>query len=194
MSTPVILSFTSTKGGVGKTTLTANIAALLADIGLRVLIIDGDVQPSLSKYYPLHQKAPHGIVELLLGNNDEDTFTSVISQTIYPNLDIVLSNGITDDVQTKIQNRIDRPWLFKAKLQHPFFQNNYDVVLIDTQGAVGAIQDAATYAATCLITPIKPDTLSAREFITSMQESLARQQQGEVMGLTVPPYVRSSTP
>ena len=53
MSTPVILSFTSTKGGVGKTTLTANIAALLADIGLRVLIIDGDVQPSLSKYYIL---------------------------------------------------------------------------------------------------------------------------------------------
>ena len=40
---------TSTKGGVGKTTLTANLGALLADMGLLVLLIDADVQPSLSK-------------------------------------------------------------------------------------------------------------------------------------------------
>ena len=51
-----VISIVSTKGGVGKTTLTANIAALLADFGFRVLMIDADVQPSLSKYYPLsHQ-------------------------------------------------------------------------------------------------------------------------------------------
>ena len=39
----------STKGGVGKTTLTANLGGLLADIGFRTLLIDTDVQPSLSK-------------------------------------------------------------------------------------------------------------------------------------------------
>ncbi len=52
MSAPVILSAAATKGGVGKTTLIANVSAVLADIGLRVLMIDCDVQPSLSKYYP----------------------------------------------------------------------------------------------------------------------------------------------
>jgi len=36
-------TITSTKGGVGKTTLTANLGALLADMGLRVLLIDADV-------------------------------------------------------------------------------------------------------------------------------------------------------
>jgi chromosome partitioning related protein ParA len=46
-------TITSTKGGVGKTTLTANLGALLADMGLRVLLVDADVQPSLSKYFPL---------------------------------------------------------------------------------------------------------------------------------------------
>ncbi|HFB8086667.1 TPA: ParA family protein [Neisseria gonorrhoeae] len=54
MSAPVILSAAATKGGVGKTTLIANVSAVLADIGLRVLMIDCDVQPSLSKYYRNH--------------------------------------------------------------------------------------------------------------------------------------------
>ncbi|HFC4067692.1 TPA: ParA family protein [Neisseria gonorrhoeae] len=67
MSAPVILSAAATKGGVGKTTLIANVSAVLADIGLRVLMIDCDVQPSLSKYYPISHRAPNGIVELLLG-------------------------------------------------------------------------------------------------------------------------------
>lgn len=57
MSAPVILSAAATKGGVGKTTLIANVSAVLADIGLRVLMIDCDVQPSLSKYYPISATA-----------------------------------------------------------------------------------------------------------------------------------------
>lgn len=51
-------TITSTKGGVGKTTLTANLGALMADMGLRVLLIDVDVQPSLSRYFPLVKLMP----------------------------------------------------------------------------------------------------------------------------------------
>ena len=36
------LALVSTKGGVGKTTLAANLGALLADMGLRVLLVDAD--------------------------------------------------------------------------------------------------------------------------------------------------------
>ena len=59
-----MITFTvlSTKGGVGKTTLTANLGAVLAGMGLRVLLIDADVQPSLSKFFPLENlKPPHGL-------------------------------------------------------------------------------------------------------------------------------------
>ncbi|MBS3911318.1 MAG: ParA family protein [Hydrogenophaga sp.] len=42
------LSVVATKGGVGKTTLCANIGGLLADMGYRVLLIDADIQPALT--------------------------------------------------------------------------------------------------------------------------------------------------
>lgn len=116
MSAPVILSAAATKGGVGKTTLIANVSAVLADIGLRVLMIDCDVQPSLSKYYPISHRAPNGIVELLLGENTEEIIRSTISNTVFPNLDIVISNNISAFVETEVTSRPDRAFLLKSKL------------------------------------------------------------------------------
>ncbi|WP_037585470.1 ParA family protein [Stenoxybacter acetivorans] len=186
MSAPIVFATVATKGGVGKTTLTANVSAILADIGCRVLMIDADVQPSLSKYYPLHYSAPHGVVELLLGDNSEALAASCVSKTVYPNLDIILSNNISADIETKVQNRHDRAFLLKTKLLLPFVQKNYDVILIDTQGAVGVLQDTAAFASEYLITPIMPEVLSAREFVSGTQEALIRLQHGVNMGLSVP--------
>ena len=50
----IITAVVSTKGGVGKTTVEANLGALCADAGLRTLLIDLDpAQPSLSSYPPV---------------------------------------------------------------------------------------------------------------------------------------------
>ena len=48
-----VTAIVSTKGGVGKTTTAANLGGLAADAGLRVLLVDLDVQPTLSSYYTL---------------------------------------------------------------------------------------------------------------------------------------------
>ena len=194
----VILTVVSTKGGIGKTTVTANLSAVLADMGFRVLMIDTDTQASLSKFYPIHYRAPNGVVELLLGKNDESVIQSTISNTVYPNLDIVLSNNIRDDVQNKVQNRPDRAFLLRSKLVHPCIAENYDAVLIDTKGSVGVIQDAACFAANLLLSPIMPETLSAREFVSGTQEALDRLAHGAVMNLPIPPlraliYARDRT-
>ena len=181
------LGIVGTKGGTGKTTVTANIGGMLADMGFRVLMIDAAPQASLSKYYPLHYVAPNGIVELLLADNSENTISSTVSNTVYPNLDIILSNNLSDDVRINVQNRIDRAVLLRSKLVHPFIQTNYDIVIIDTQGAVGPVQDAVVYASTMLLSPINPSALSTREFLKGTLGLLERLSLGSAINLEVPP-------
>jgi len=89
----------STKGGVGKTTLAACLGGLLADMGLRVLMIDADIQPSLSKYYPLSHQAPKGLTYII--ENGSITH-DCISHTNVDGLDIILN----DDPEGVIQHRL----------------------------------------------------------------------------------------
>ncbi|RMM42295.1 ParA family protein, partial [Pseudomonas amygdali] len=64
-----VTSLLSTKGGVGKTTLAANLGGFCADAGLKVLLIDMDpVQPSLSSYYPMTEEVSGGIFDLIAHN------------------------------------------------------------------------------------------------------------------------------
>lgn len=151
----------STKGGVGKTTIAANLGGLLADMGLRVLLVDADVQPSLSKYYPLRHRAPLGLLDVVT----RGTVTSeAISQTAIPNLDLIASDSLESHLQLWLAHQLDRDIRFKNALRAPIVADRYDCVLIDTQGAVGALQEAAALAADELICPIVPEVLSAREF------------------------------
>ena len=181
------ISMISTKGGVGKTTTTANLGALAADIGFRVLLVDADPQGSLSKYYPLSHFAPHnhGLVEMMLGINgmDADPLDGIISKTIMPNLDIVVSNDPTSKLQVLLPQRPDARILLKNALAYPYILENYDLAIIDTQGAGGLLQDAAAYAGNIILSPVAPDVLSIREFQHGTLEMIARLERGRSMGL-----------
>src|SRR3546814_19732667 len=59
-----VVSIISTKGGVGKTTTAANLGGFVADAGLRVLLLDFDIQPTLSSYYELAHRAAGGTYEI----------------------------------------------------------------------------------------------------------------------------------
>ena len=176
---------TSTKGGVGKTTLTANLGALLADMGLRVLLIDADVQPSLSKYFPLAVAKPAaGLTEVIV----RGTVTkSCITATLYQNLDIVISDDPEGILPHWLLNRIDRGFRLRFALQSPAVVEAYDCVLIDTQGAIGPLQDAAVLAADILVSPITPEILSAREFRDGTMELLDRLEPGGALGASLGP-------
>lgn len=151
----------STKGGVGKTTAGGNLGALFADFGLRTLLIDADVQPSLSKFYQLRAEAPGGLVEIVTRGTVE---SDCVSETCIPNLHLVRSNDPTGELQHWLHARPDRRTRLRDALASPFVTDNYDFVFIDTQGAVGDLQRAAAFAADSLLSPVPPDSLSAREF------------------------------
>ena len=175
----------STKGGVGKTTLTANLGALLADMGLRVLMIDADVQPSLSKFYPLSVPKPSaGLTEVIVRG---EVTAGCISPTMYRNLDIVVSDDPEGSLPHWLLNRIDRGFRLRMALNSPAVIDSYDCVLIDTQGAVGPLQDAAALAADILVSPITPEILSAREFKDGTMELLDRLEPSSALGATLGP-------
>lgn len=161
----------NSKGGVGKTTLLANMGGLLADMGARVLLVDADPQPSLTKYFELTYEAPQGLVEVVTGG----TVThQAISRTSVSNLDLVRSNDGDAQLQHWLHTRDDRRVRLARALSNPYVRDHYDYVLIDTQGAIGPLQSAAAFAADTLISPLPPDTPSIREFRSGTLRVLQR--------------------
>uniref|UniRef100_UPI00356730BF AAA family ATPase n=1 Tax=Aquicoccus sp. TaxID=2055851 RepID=UPI00356730BF len=64
----MIISFLNQKGGVGKTTLAVNVAAQLARLGRKVLLIDADKQASASTWAGLREEAPFQVVNMARAN------------------------------------------------------------------------------------------------------------------------------
>lgn len=175
------ITITSTKGGVGKTTQTANLGGILADLGQRVLLIDADIQPTLSSYFTLKKQAALGLSALITTPDQGE----IISQTTLTNLDLIIS----DDPEGALQNWILHTPDGRVRLKHILnrFDDDYDFILIDTQGAVGPLQDAAVLAADMLLSPIPPEILSAREFTRGTLGMLERLQPMTYLGAPVGP-------
>jgi chromosome partitioning related protein ParA len=154
-----VISIISTKGGVGKTTTAANLGGFVADAGLRVLLLDLDVQPTLSSYFGMNARAPGGIYELLASN--ECNTNRLISHTAIANLDLVLSNDDHGQLNTLLLHAPDGRLRLRNLL--PIFQPHYDLMLIDTQGARSVLLEMAVLASDVAISPITPEILAARE-------------------------------
>lgn len=166
----------NSKGGVGKTTTLANLGGLYADMGLRVLMLDGDIQPSLTKYYGLLHEAPHGLVEVM---HRGSVSADCISRTNVAGLDLIRSNDGDAQLQHWLHSRPDARSRLARALNNPFVHGHYDLVLIDTQGAIGPLQTAAAFAADLLVSPLPPDTPSVREFRSGTLRVLHRLEQDE---------------
>jgi cellulose biosynthesis protein BcsQ len=80
----VAVSLVSTKGGEGKTTLTANIAAPCADLGLRVLVIDCDKKASMSKLFKIANLAARQIDADCISRSDIDNLDLILRDAGVP--------------------------------------------------------------------------------------------------------------
>lgn len=154
-----VIAIISTKGGVGKTTVAANLGGFIADAGQRVLLIDLDVQPTLSSYYELTHRAAGGIYDLLAFN--EQTLSQLVSHTTIQGLDVLLSNDEHQQLGTLLLHAADGRLRLRNLL--PLFRPHYDLVLIDTQGARSVMLEMAMLAADIAVSPVTPEILAARE-------------------------------
>jgi chromosome partitioning related protein ParA len=97
--------------------------------------------------------------------------TREISRTQTPNLNIILSN-MTDATQNWLKQREDRLILLKRAVRQPVVRDNYEIVIIDTQGATGELQRTAAIAADIMISPMKPDLMNYSEFLSGTLEMM----------------------
>ena len=178
-----VVSVVSTKGGVGKTTVAANLGGLLADAGLRVLLLDLDSQPTLSSYYALSHKAVAGAYELIVLNLTDPA--QIISTTTVIGLDLILSNDDQGRLSTLLLHAPDGRLRLRNLLGN--FRPNYDVLLIDTQGARSVLLEMAVLASDLVLSPVTPEMLAARELHRGTLKLLSELDPFRHLGIPPPP-------
>ncbi|MBF8740709.1 ParA family protein [Pseudomonas guariconensis] len=154
-----VLSLISTKGGAGKTTVAANLGGVLADASLRVLLLDLDSQPTLSSYYALTDSREAGSFELIAQRLT--AHEQIISTTAIQHLDLIISNDRAGHISTLLLHAADGRLRLRNLL--PAFEEQYDVLIIDTQGARSVVVEMVILASDCALCPVPPEMLAARE-------------------------------
>lgn len=178
-----IASIVSTKGGPGKTTVTANLGAFCADANLRTLLIDLDTQPSLSSFYRIENEAPGGTYQLIAHNDTRAE--QIISRTCIPNLSLIVSNDPFNQLSNMLLHAADGRLRLKNLVSA--FADDFDLVLIDTQGARSVMLEMALLCSDLAISPITPDMLAAREFYRGTQQLLKDLEPLSALGVHTPP-------
>lgn len=187
-----IVTVAAMKGGVGKTTLTANLAAYLDGIGKRVLLIDFDYQGSLSHMVTSAANMSiqgSEVDQLISGTGSSETIMRG-AKSLRPALDntkIMMCYYQFSDVET--EEMID--WVCSARMGHPIddirfrlekivfnseVQSAFDVILIDAppRFSTGAIN--ALCASTHMIIPTVLDNMSAEAAVYFSQDIAAMRQ------------------
>lgn len=170
----------STKGGVGKTSFSAQFGGILADMGQRVLLVDADFQQSLSSYYRIRQRSPDGLSKLITSANPD----GCISQTAIDRLDIVISDDPGQKLLDWLRESINHSFHLPAALKR--LGDRYDYVIIDSQGARGILQQSIILASDELISPIVPEFLDSQEFIRGTVAMLKSLEPADGIGIPMP--------
>ena len=183
------------KGGVGKSTITCNLAAIAAASGQRTLLIDLDPQGNSSRYLlgasadVEHAEAPGaaGFFETTLKFSLRAPPTSdFIVATPWANLHLMPGGPALDELHSKLESRYKIYKLRDALLE---LEGSYDEIWIDTPPALNFYTRSALIAAQRCLVPFDCDDFSRRALyglLEAVKEIQADHNQGlEVEGIVV---------
>jgi chromosome partitioning protein len=149
----MIITVANQKGGVGKTTTAINLAAALAQKGLRTLLIDLDPQGNSTMSFVDRKDVERSVYEVLTDPNV--SFFDIVKETSVPKLTIAPARISLAKVESKLLGELDGHFRLKDKLQVVRESGEYYAILIDTPPTLGMITVNALVASTHILIPIQ---------------------------------------
>jgi len=146
-----IIAIANQKGGVGKTTTAINLAASLAVLEYKTLLIDADPQANSTTGNGFELK---NIKLSLYDCMVNDTPASeVILETETPNLDLIPSHLDLVGAEIELISHPNREHVLRNNLDA--IKNKYDFIIIDCSPSLGLITVNALAAATSVVIPVQ---------------------------------------